>query len=455
MLLCGHPAHSPRTKPMSRCRVDKSIKRMEIDGVAFPLGVYPVEELKPRVGYTLAFEPADGPGESEEDSDWEEWPDRYVFDIMLSATRVESLCRSLFAMLPGRVYPILDVLGHDEYREVDPYVSYELVGQERFHDALRRYKGFFYEDGLVGFGAMSEEPFLYIFVDEHKIVTVRVQADMKERVERLLGAFDLTEIDEIAGADAATHEHRGVLDAPEDRLDLLNADEIVEELRNDWGLVLNIDPDRNIDEEGNDLGMTAWRCLARHETPPEDEPEQAGDAAGGKSPEGEVKGGSSASKGPAAAERVESASGEKASSEQPPATARKATKGKGTPAAPPDAGSRRATPENPASESDADDEAGPPLRAMPGMGRARYAEAIVTAESLAGAEKLLWEAMKTLTGKGPDDVDSDAVSVVVALDRIRPETFSEILAMVPKGKRKTPLKPDYSEAKVWHVRWLE
>ena len=228
-------------RPMARCRVDKSIKRKEIDGISFPLGVYPVEEMTPRTGFTLMFEPSDG---DTEEGEWEEWPDRYVFDIMISATRVESLCRSLFAMLPGRFYPILDVLGHDEYREVDPYVSYELVGQERFHDALRRYRGYFFEDGLVGFGAMSEEPFLYVFVDEHKIVTVRVQADMRERMERLLAAFDLTEVEEIAGADAALHEHRGVLDAPDERLDLLTADEIVEDLRNDWGLVLNIDPDR-------------------------------------------------------------------------------------------------------------------------------------------------------------------------------------------------------------------
>lgn len=438
---------------MPRCRVDKSIKRVEIDGVAFPLGVYPVEELKPRVGYTLAFEPADGAGESEEDSDWEEWPDRYVFDIMLSATRVESLCRSLYAMLPGRIYPILDVLGHDEYREVDPYVSYELVGQERFHDALRRYKGFFYEDGLVGFGAMSEEPFLYIFVDEHKIVTVRVQADLKERVERLLGAFDLTEIDEIAGADAATHEHRGVLDAPEDRLDLLNADEIVEELRNDWGLVLNIDPDRNIDEDGNDLGMTAWRCLARHETPPTPPPSPPGSETakkdGGKRGEVAPKAAAPASEEPSAS----------------PSPSRKTSKPKATDADPasaiPNPPTRTPRPPSPAASSAAAEGAGIRVPQTPGetegMGRARYAEAIVTAESLAAAEKLLWEAMETLTGKSADDPDpdTDAVSVVVALDRIQPETFGEILAILPKGKRKVPLKPDYSEAKVWHVRWLE
>lgn len=306
---------------MARCRVDKSIERVEIDGFAFPLGAYPVEKMSPRPGYTVDFEQADGgeserPGRADDDEfapdddfaaedetgefgstaerpgrrdsgarggergsaredaedeaggDWEEWPDRYVFDILVSATRVEALCRALFALLPGRVYPILDFLGMDEYREVDPYVSYDLIGLDRFLDATRRYRAFFFEDGLVGFGAMSEEPFIYVFVDEHKIVTVRVETALKERVEAVLQAFDLEEVDEIRGADAATHEHRGVLDAPPDRTDLRTAEEIVEELRDEWRLVLNIDTSINLDEDGNEVGITGWRCVVRHEPPP-------------------------------------------------------------------------------------------------------------------------------------------------------------------------------------------
>jgi hypothetical protein len=391
---------------MARCSVDPSLVRKEINGVAFPLGAYPVEEMTPRTGYTLTFEPADG---DDEEGDWEEWPDRYVFDIFISAVRVESLCRSLFSMLPGRFYPILDVLGHDEYREVDPYVAYELISQERFYDAIRRYRGFFYEDGLVGFGAMSEEPFVYIFVDEHKIVTVRVQADMRERVERLLVAFDLTEVDEIAGADAATHEHRGVLYAPDDRLDLLTADEIVEEIRNDWGLVLNIDPDTNVDDEGNELSITAWRCLARHEVTPDAPPSTTNE-------NGDEK---------------------QTSSEQTDV-------------------------------------------------KARYAEVLLPADSRATAERLLREGMEQLTGKrhpsesgidrGRDEdpsetevdeegkngkeaesghVEGDAVNIAVALDRIQPETFAEVLKRLPKTDPLHGQKPDFSESKVWHVRWLE
>lgn len=263
---------------MARCRVDPSIERKRSGGFAFPLGVYPLEPVEPTEGYTLSFEQSDS-GEdlsSPTGDEWEEWPDRYVFDALVSSDRVEGLVRMLMTLFPGRVYPILDVLGHDEYREVDPFVSYELVGQERVADSIRRYRDFFFEDGLVGFGLMSEDPFMYVFVDEHKFVTVRVESEARGRVEELLGAFDLDERPELVGVDSVTHEHRGVLMAPEERADLLSAEEIVEDLKDEWGLVLNVDTEHNVDDEGNELGLTGWRCVVRCEPVLEEEEVERG-----------------------------------------------------------------------------------------------------------------------------------------------------------------------------------
>lgn len=247
---------------MPYCKADPSIERQDLGGFKFPLGSYPIEAMTPKAGYTLQFEPADG---GEEEGDWEEWPDRYIFDVVVSAERVEPLCRMLFAALPGRVYPILDILGHDAYREIDPYISYDLVGVDRFMDGLRRYRDFLFEDGMVGFGAMAEEPFLYVFVDEHKIVTIRAEPDLKERVERVLHAFDLEETKDPAGADAAAHEHRTVLVDPAKDPESLTPDEIVERLRDEWQLLLNVDPDGNVDDDGKPLGATLWRCILRCE----------------------------------------------------------------------------------------------------------------------------------------------------------------------------------------------
>lgn len=256
--------------PMPTCRADPKIDRKTHGDFKFPLGVYPVEELEPKAGYIVEFESADG---DEEGGEWEEWPDRYVFDIVVSADRVEALCRRLFSMLPARVYPILDVLGRDAYREIDPYISYELLGWDRFAGALSRYRDFFFEDGMVGFGAMCDEPFFYVFVDEHKIITVRAETHWKEKIEKTLEAFDLEVTAEPKGADSAAHEHRSVLLMPNDEPLVLGADEIVERLRDDWHLVLNIDPDTNVDEKGQDLGVTPWRVIVRCEA--EDEKREA------------------------------------------------------------------------------------------------------------------------------------------------------------------------------------
>lgn len=226
----------------------------------FPLGVYPVEPLEPRQGFSVLFEAADG---DDETGEWEAWPDRYVYDIVISAERLPALVRSLLGLLPPRVFPILDVIGHDAYREIDPYISWDLIGLDRIFDALTRFHDFFFEDGMCGFGAMRDDPFVYVFVDEHKIVTVRAEPEYQARVERILAAFDLEVTDEPAGADAASHEHRSVLAAPEDRRDLLSNEEVVEVLRDDWRLSLNVDPDVNVDDDGRELGVVGWRCFLR------------------------------------------------------------------------------------------------------------------------------------------------------------------------------------------------
>lgn len=245
---------------LGTCQADPTLTRVQMGATAFPLGVYPVEPMEPREGYCVEFESADG---DDKEGEWEEWPDRYVFEVVLTTPRLVALCRSLLAMLPGRVYPILDVLGHDAYREIDPYISYELVGIEHVMDALRQYRDYFFEDGLCGFGAMCDDPFIYLFIDEHKIVTIRTVPGDKDRVERVLRAFDLEPVEEPAGADAVSHEHRGILRVDPDGPELLDEDRVVERLRDLWRLTLNVDAETNLDDDGNDLGTTPWRCLIR------------------------------------------------------------------------------------------------------------------------------------------------------------------------------------------------
>ncbi len=246
---------------MLRAAVDPTVQRIEVGEFDFPLGVYPVTpaEAEPASGYVTEFEQSDG----DESGDWEEWPDRYMFDIVLPRRRLEMLCMSLFALLPGRVFPILDVLSEDAYREIDPFIAYESVSFERFIDEVRRFRPWFFDDGMVGFGAMSLDPFVYVFIDEHKIVTVRAETAMKERIERLLASFEAPAVTELAGVDSTEHEHRSILALELDGQQFASHAEIVERMRERWALSLNIDWDANFDDDGRPIGMCGWRVDVR------------------------------------------------------------------------------------------------------------------------------------------------------------------------------------------------
>ncbi len=385
---------------MHRCKVDPSIRRVVLGSFQFPLGVYPVEEMTPKQGYVSNFEPSDGGGT---EGEFEEWPDRYVYDIVVSAERLPALCRMLFSMFEGRAYPILDVLGQDGYREVDPYISYDLVGVDVFLDGLREYGEWLYEDGMVGFGLMSEEPFCYVFVDEHKIITLRVDPTLKERVEKILAAFDLEAAEVNAGADAAAHEHRNVLLAPEDKPELLGPDEVLERLKMKWRVVLNVDPDTNLDDEGKELGVTHWRAVVRIDLPEDDD-------------------------------------------ETTSATRRAA----GGTAAGPAAASSGAT-------------TGSTSISPAGQGKVRYVEVVFDAANLREAEETTFTQVENLADEEHVDFED---GMIVLLDRLQPEQFTQVLARAgvkgkgkPKSKGKSRSKAGDAEgeesANVVHlVRWL-
>lgn len=253
---------------MPRCETDKSIERKVFGSFNMPLGVYPIGEISPAEGFTSSFERADGGADTEEtDGEWAEWPDRYVYEVTLSAERIPAFLRQVLLMMPGRAYGIFDYLGQDAYREVDSYLGTSLVGLDRILDGLFEFAPFLLEDGFCGFGAVSEEPYFYVFLDEHKMVTIRTPEENRSRVESLISAFGLTNSDSFeTWWDGAEHEHRSVLYAPVNDTNYYVESEILEELRDHWSLELNIDPDSNTDDDGNALGFTCWRCIVREES---------------------------------------------------------------------------------------------------------------------------------------------------------------------------------------------
>jgi hypothetical protein len=382
---------------MPTVQIDESIERRSSGPFRFPLGVYPIEPLTAEAGFVADFESADG-GEGEGAGapgagEWEEWPDRYMFDVLISAERLPAFCRALFTLMPGRVYPILDVLGNDAYREIDPYIAYDLVGIERFLDGFIHFGEWLLEDGLVGFGAMSMDPFFYVFIDEHKAVTIRVAVELRDTIKGLLDAFELEEVPEIMGPDAVKHEHRTVVLRTSDPRTGLHPEEIIEKLQDAWLLQLNIDTTANIDDDGRNLGVTPFRCVLRCL--------RAVAAPGGPGGEPEAKAAGTAGETPGDDE----------------------------------------TPTAPGAGPAADPEA-----MVQPEEEAVYCEALLTAPSYESAESM---ALDTAGSSPPDGLAFSDVRLIYA-DRFRPDQFLDML----RDAGASADAPELGEPRVFAMRWF-
>jgi hypothetical protein len=233
------------------CASDPKLSRQAAaNGFRYPLGCVPAENLEPREGYLVEFE-----------SSQEEWPDCYMFDAVVSAEKVEPLVRDLLRLAPVRVTPILDVRGDDAYREIDPYLGVEEIHKQAVVDMLASARAFLLEDGHCGFGVVAEEPLFYLYVDDHKMVTVRVGLTDAAEVEEIFAAHDVPGDVEPIGVDAAAHDHLDTLWTDDNRRDLLDFYGMLDTLRYEWNLELNVDPATNVDDDGRRLGTSAWRVL--------------------------------------------------------------------------------------------------------------------------------------------------------------------------------------------------
>lgn len=235
-------------------RIRNDIDRAVVDGFALPLGFERGEGAAPRQGYTVSYNNATGDD-----------PDTYTFQIVVSHERLAPLCEKCFELLPQEIYAILEIGSRDAYRSVDVFLSVETVEADHFRDVWRHYASFLLEDGSVAAGANAEDPFVEVFVDQRKCLLVHVPLAMGDDVEALLQEFGLEQVAETwpepnTGEDLSYWPQvRPVLDVSDE----LNpdVDELLLELRHEWSLQLNIDPDRNLDDSDRELGMTLWHAV--------------------------------------------------------------------------------------------------------------------------------------------------------------------------------------------------
>ncbi len=175
---------------------------------------------------------------------------------------------------------IVEISSRDAYRQIDVFLSRDEIRFEDFEHAWKQWHDVLLEDGSIAAGANSEEPFVEVFLDQWKGLSIIVPLTMREQVEKMLRGFELEEVpqtwpigEDNPGLDEV--QIRPVIDAcngqPADIDDVLMA------LRREWQLDLNVDPDTNIDEAGRRLGLTLWHAVLGVEEHPEDGPPAVSD----------------------------------------------------------------------------------------------------------------------------------------------------------------------------------
>lgn len=238
---------------MRRFQIRSDITRARIGDFALPLGLVPGDVEPPRQGYVVDYVTAD-----EDDGD------SYQFVITVSHERLDDVLDALFGLLGGEVYPIVEIGSRDAYRAVDVWMAEEPVTRTRFMRKWRDYRDFLLEDGAISAGANSEEPPIEVFVDHWKGINLHVPLMLREDVEIILARLDLEEqfdswIDENRTEDDPGMDARPVLDLSEP--DLPDVEDLLLELRDAWGLVLNVDREMNVDDAGRSIGRTLWLAL--------------------------------------------------------------------------------------------------------------------------------------------------------------------------------------------------
>ena len=131
------------------------------------------------------------------------------------------------------------------------------------------------EDGSIGAGAQSDDPWIEVFLDSWKGIEVQVPVQLRDDVERILGQHRLEEVlhtwpPEVDERPEPPLNVREILTL--DDRDCPDLDEILFQIRQAWALELDEDPEENVDETGRRLGRTLWSVVAVVESADPDVP---------------------------------------------------------------------------------------------------------------------------------------------------------------------------------------
>lgn len=145
----------------------------------YPMGVELTEgeNYRQREGYEVTYLKDD------------EFP-RYQFTVAVSACRVPEVFRRLGALLPEMVRVIFEIPGPPQgEKDVCEVFMSDDIRREEFLRAFDAHDQMFSQDGMVGFGSMTESNHVEIFLDDHKLIYF-YSTDLDDP-ERILAACSL------------------------------------------------------------------------------------------------------------------------------------------------------------------------------------------------------------------------------------------------------------------------
>lgn len=240
------------------------LERHRIGGFQLPLGLEPIDLPAPQQGYTVEFVEGD-----------EGSPDTYRFYVVTSFERVSALLDDLFELLPDEVFPLVEVGSKDAFRTMDVFSAREPMPFDDFIDDWRQYRQVILEDGSIGAGAQADEPYMEVFVDSWKGIEVQAPPEMRDDVERVLGRHGLEEVEHTWPPDVDERPEpplnvREILVLDDEECP--DIDEVLFQLREAWGMELDVDPEENVDDAGRRLGRTLWHVVAVVDSADEDHP---------------------------------------------------------------------------------------------------------------------------------------------------------------------------------------
>ena len=230
-------------------RIDATLQRVFDRGHAFPLGLAGGGARPNAHGWCQIERPDEADG-----------PPTLTWTIVVSHEVVRPLLMDLMRLLPDMVTGIIELGSRDAFRTVDVFLSRVPVHLDRFRGAWDLFEPILLEDATLAVGVNGEHPFVEIFLDQDKQVVVHTEAELAGDIERILRRFNV-----MRQPEEALFVPEAVLQGIRTRPVLvqrhgliMDTDQLLMDLRAAWDLELDVDPDRNLDGQGRNIGRTLW-----------------------------------------------------------------------------------------------------------------------------------------------------------------------------------------------------